>query len=148
MSQFKYFPVTFNKFILSVICITTFQGMKNSHFHVQLHHVFDPQFTFDFRISKELTVFFRTLTQSGEKKWHVYNSLKKCTEHVLKIFNKINHCQTQTPPQTIPMHMPQPPFPSKHHLSFSNYLINRYTSSFLSHHFASITHFPSQMCVI
>ena len=25
MFQFKYFPVTFNKFIFSVICITTFQ---------------------------------------------------------------------------------------------------------------------------
>ena len=41
MSQFKYFPVTFNRFIFSVICITTFQGMKNSHFYVQFHHVFD-----------------------------------------------------------------------------------------------------------
>ena len=62
MSQFKYFPVTFNKFIFSVICITTFQGMKNYYFHVQLHHVFDPQFTFDFCTSKELAVFFSTFT--------------------------------------------------------------------------------------
>ena len=61
MSQFKYFPVTFNKFIFSAVCNTTFQGMKNSHFHVQLH-VFDPQFTFDFCTGKELAVFFSTFT--------------------------------------------------------------------------------------